>query len=98
LRREVGAIGLDEQFVARDRGGGGTQGARLRVRDVPGERDVVAAFDGNGHERRGRETVEDDGAGEGREHFRRLRVRLAVVDDDGQPALVGELQLRREQP
>ena len=42
--------------------------------------------------------MEDDGAGERREHVRGLGVRLAVVDHDGQPALGGELQLSREEP
>ena len=42
LRREVRAVGLDEEAVGRHAGGGRAEVVRLRVRHVAGERDVPA--------------------------------------------------------
>ena len=45
LRRQVRAVRLDEDPLVRDLRRGGAQIGGLRVRDVAGERDVVAAFE-----------------------------------------------------
>ena len=76
LRRQVGAVRLDEDPLVRDLRRGGSQIGRLRVRDVAGERDVVAAFEHRLQQARRREAVHDDRAVEvrrGRRPCRRPR-------------------------
>ena len=65
------------------------------IRDVAGERDVVAALEG-GREQLGRgEAVEDDRAAEGRERVGRVLRGLAAVDHDRQPELVRRARAAR---
>ena len=72
----------------------------LRVRDVAGERDVVAALErrleqSSGDEKQWRITVP---AERGERARRSPSLRLAGVDHDRQPELVGERELRVEEP
>ena len=71
--------------------------ARLRIRDVPGERDVVAALERRLQQVGLREAVEDDRPAERRERGRRLGARLAAVDHDRQAELLGEREVGVEQ-
>ena len=52
LRREVRAVGLGEKPIGGDARGALAQIGRLRVGDVAGERDVVAAFERGVEQRR----------------------------------------------
>ena len=60
LRREVRAVGLGEQPVGGDLAGGGSQVVGVLVGDVPGERDVPAAFERDLEQVRRGEAVEND--------------------------------------
>ena len=59
LGREVGAVGLGEDAVGGDVRGALAQVGRLRIRDVPGKRDVVATLEGGLEERWQGEAVQD---------------------------------------
>ena len=82
LRGEIRAVRLGEDPV----GGNGRRSlaelGRLRVRDVPRERDVVAALDADVEEPGRREAVEDHCAWEPGESVGRVGVRIARVDHD----------------
>ena len=60
--------------------------SRLRVRDVAGERDVVAALERRLEQAGRREAVEDDGAGERGQRGRGVGLGVTGVDDDGSPS------------
>ena len=97
LRREVWAVRLGEDPLRRDLGCRGSQVARLRVRDVAGERDVVAPLEDRFQQARGRKAVHDDRAVEAREDGGRVGVRFACVDDDRLAEIGRELELRLEE-
>ena len=82
LRREVRAVGLGEDPVGGDRAALAQLGG-LRVSDVAGERDVVAALERGREQHRRREAMQDDGAAACRASARgRVLVGRAGVDDD----------------
>ena len=92
LGREVRAVGLGEKPIGGDARGALAQIGRLRVGDVAGERDVVAAFERGVEQRRRREAMQDDGAGESGERVESRPVGRPGVDDDG----LAELGRQRE--
>ena len=97
LRREVGAVRLGEDPVGGDRSGRLAQLSRLRIGDVAGEGEVPAPLE-PGREQAGlREAVHDDRAVVRAEDRRGVVVRRARVDDDRQPELARELELRLEE-
>ena len=94
---EVGAVGLGEDAVGRDVRGALTQVGRLRIRDVPGKRDVVAALEGGLEERRRGEAVQDHRSLKAPQGRERVLVGRACVHDDRLAELVGEPELPLEE-
>src|SRR5919198_2237842 len=97
LRREVRAVGLGQDPVG---GHGGRRGAELlgfRIRDVAGERDVVAALERSREESGRREAVENDDAVERGQRTRRFLVCGSRVDDHGLSELMREGELPLEE-
>ena len=70
---------------------------RLRVRDVAGERDVVAPLDRDVEQPRRREAMEDHGAREAGQGGRRVRIGVARVDHDRQAGRRRDLELAVEE-
>src|SRR5581483_1603156 len=89
-------VRLREDSIARHARRSRAQLAGVGVRDVAGERNVVAALERDGKQVRGREAVEDDSTVETRKRCRRLVVCLPRVHDDRLPEAPGELELRLE--
>jgi hypothetical protein len=98
LRREVGSVGLDEDSITRHGGGRYAERPGVRKRRVPGERHEVAAVDGHANQIGRREAVQHDYPAEALESACGLPVRLAVVDDNGKPELVGKLEVCFQEP
>ena len=98
LRRKIRAVGLGEEPLGRDAPCRRAELGRLRVGHVACEGDVPAALERRLEERSGGEAVEDDRAGEAGEARERVVVGRARVDHHGLAQLVGERELRLEQP
>ena len=98
LRREVRAVGLRQDAVGGDSRQRPAQLVGLGERDVAGEGHVVASLDGGGQQLGLGEAVEDDGAAEPGEHRRGLGDDGTSVNHERQAELVGERDLRLEEP
>ena len=83
--------------VGRDAARGLPQLFGLRVRDVAGERDVIAALERDRQQRRAREAVQNDRAVEAFESGGGLLVGVARVDDDRLAEVSRELELPGEE-
>jgi len=97
LRGEIGAVRLREDPVGRNDRCRIPERRGLRVRHVPCEGHVVPALGSSLQETRSRKAVQDDRAGERRQHCGRVGVGVARVDHDRQPGCRGNLELSLEE-
>ena len=98
LRREVGAVRLDEEAVGGDAARGGTQVVGVLVRHVAGERHVPAVRECGLEERLGGEAVENHRPADALEPPARVVIRRPCVDDHRLAGVSRDGELPVEEP